>query len=226
MLRNPPVADWLMWRGTYGATGYSRLDQINVRNAGDLSAAWTITLPASGNEITPLVHDGVLFVESADTVEALNGTDGSVLWQYVRQLPSRLHGGRQAHVKALAIYQDKLYAPTADGHMVALDVKTGRLIWDTSIGVAAPGTHEGGAGGSTYTLSGGPIVADGKVVIGVSLALNAAGGDFIVGLDGQTGKELWRFHTIARPGQPGGDSWNGVPVDQRYGGGGLDGRKL
>ena len=219
MLRDPPAADWLMWRGTYGTTGYSRLDQINARNAGDLRVAWTITLPASGNEITPLVHDGVLFVESANTVEALDGADGSVLWQYVRALPPGLHGGRQAHTKALAIYQDKLYVPTADGHMVALDVKTGRLIWDTSIGTATPGTHAGGAGGNAYTLSGGPIVADGKVVVGVSLALNAAGGDFIVGLDGQTGKELWRFHTIARPGQPGGDSWNGAPVDQRYGGG-------
>ncbi|HEX4051522.1 MAG TPA: PQQ-binding-like beta-propeller repeat protein [Steroidobacteraceae bacterium] len=210
MLRNPPAADWLMWRGTYGTTGYSQLNQINARNAGDLRVAWTITLPTSGNEITPLVHDGVLFVESANTVEALSGSNGSVLWQYVRQLPPRLRDGRQAHIKALAIYQDKLYAPTADGHMVALDIKTGRLIWDTSI----EGDGKGG-----YTLSGGPIVADGKVVIGVSLALNAAGGDFIVGLDGQTGKELWRFHTIARPGEPGGDSWNGVPVDQRYGGG-------
>src|SRR6185437_3173610 len=112
MLRNPPAADWLMWRGTYGTSGYSRLDQINARNAGDLRVAWTITLPASGNETTPLVHDGVLFVESANTVEALNGTDGSVLWQYVRQLPPGLHDGHQAHIKALAIYQDELYAPT------------------------------------------------------------------------------------------------------------------
>jgi PQQ-dependent dehydrogenase (methanol/ethanol family) len=219
MLRNPPAGDWLMWRGTYGATGYSRLEQITARNAGDLAVAWTLSLPASGNEITPLVHDGVLFVESANTVEALNGTDGSVLWRYVRQLPARLHDGRQARIKALAIYQDKLYAPTADGHLVALDVRTGRLIWDTAIGSSAQGTHQGRLDRSPYELSGGPIVADGKVIVGVSLALNAAGGDFIVGLDAQTGKELWRFHTIARPGQPGGDSWNGAPVDQRYGGG-------
>ncbi|MGH8207777.1 MAG: PQQ-binding-like beta-propeller repeat protein [Steroidobacteraceae bacterium] len=219
MLRNPPAADWLMWRGSYRTTGYSRLNQINAGNARDLRVAWTITLPASGNEITPLVHDGVLFVESANTVEALNGADGSVLWQYVRQLPSRMRGGRQAHVKALAIYQDKLYVPTADGHLVALDAKTGRLTWDTPIETADQGTPARGAGRALYTLSGGPIVADGKVIIGVSLALNAAGGDFIVGLDAQTGKQLWLFHTIARPGQPGGDSWNGAPVDQRYGAG-------
>ncbi|MGH8142736.1 MAG: PQQ-binding-like beta-propeller repeat protein [Steroidobacteraceae bacterium] len=219
MLRDPPAADWLMWRGTYATLSYSRLDQINAHNAGNLGVAWTLALPASGNEITPLVHDGVLFVESANTVEALDGADGSVLWQYVRQLPSRLHNGHQSRMKALAIYQDKLYAPTADGHIVALDVKTGRLIWDTSVFAAAQGGHAGKADENAYSLTGGPIVADGKVVAGVSLATNTPGGDFIIGLDGQTGKELWLFHTIARPGQPGGDSWNGAPVDQRYGAG-------
>jgi len=208
-LANPPAADWLMWRGTYGATGYSRLDQINTRNAADLSVAWTLALPVSGNEITPLVHDGVMFIESANTVEALNGADGSILWQYIRALPARLNNGRSAYVKSMAIYQDKLYVPTADGHVVALDVKTGRLLWDTSIVTGAQGVK----------VSGGPIVAHGKVVMGVSLGVNTAGGDFIVGLDGQTGAELWRFYTIARPGQPGGDSWNGAPVSQRYGSG-------
>ena len=208
-LENPSAADWLMWRGTYGSSGYSRLDQINAHNASDLEVAWTLALPVSGNEITPLVYGGVMFIESANTVEALNAADGSILWQYIRTLPARLNNGRNGHQKSMAIFEDKLYAPTADGHLVALDVKSGRLIWDAQI--IAPGQG--------VTLSGGPIVAHGKVVIGVSLGVNTAGGDFIVGLDGQTGKELWRFNTIARPGQPGGDSWNGAPVEQRYGSG-------
>jgi len=209
MLEHPSAADWLMWRGTYGTSGYSRLDQINARNAGELQVAWTLALPVSGNEITPLVHDGVMFIESANTIEALNAADGSILWQYLRALPARLNNGRNGRQKSLAIYQDELYAPTADGHLVALDVKSGRLIWDAQI--IAPGQG--------VTLSGGPVVAHGKVIIGVSLGVNTAGGDFIVGLDAQSGKELWRFNTIARPGQPGGDSWNGAPVDQRYGSG-------
>ena len=209
MLTHPSAADWLMWRGSYGITGYSELGQITAHNAADLGVAWTLALPVSGNEITPLVHDGVMFIESANTVEALNAADGSILWQYIRALPARLNNGRSAHQKSLAIYQDKLYVPTADGHVVALDTKSGRLLWDAQ--VIAPG--EG------VTLSGGPVVAHGKVVIGVSLGVNTAGGDFIVGLDGQSGKELWRFHTIARPGEPGGNSWNGAPVNQRYGSG-------
>ncbi|HEX4051521.1 MAG TPA: PQQ-binding-like beta-propeller repeat protein [Steroidobacteraceae bacterium] len=208
-LANPSAADWLMWRANYDSTGYSRLKQINSRNAADLSVAWTLALPVSGNEATPLVHDGVLFIASANTVEALNGADGSILWQYIRQLQPRLNNGRTAYVKSMAIYQDKLYVPTADGHVVALNVKTGKLLWDTSIVTGAQGVR----------VSGGPIVAHGKVIMGVSLGVTTAGGDFIVGLDGQTGTELWRFYTIARPGQPGGDSWNGAPVSQRYGAG-------
>jgi alcohol dehydrogenase (cytochrome c) len=219
MLSDPPASDWLMWRGTYGTTSYSKLDQINTGNAHDLGVAWTLTLPVSANEGTPLVHDGVLFVESGSTVEALDGTNGSVLWQYIRRLPEGMHNGRDARMKSLAIYQDKLYAPTADGHVVALDVKTGKLLWDTEILTAAQNLHEGEFDGAAFHISGGPIVAHGKVVLGVSLGVNTAGGDFIVGLDGQTGKELWRFHTIARPGQPGGNSWNGAPVNQRYGSG-------
>jgi alcohol dehydrogenase (cytochrome c) len=219
MLREPPASDWLMWRGTYGTTSYSKLDQINTGNARDLGVAWTLTLPVSADEGTPLVHDGVLFVESGSTVEALDGTNGSILWQYIRRLPEGLHNGRDARMKSLAIYQDRLYAPTADGHVVALDVKTGTLLWDAEILTAAEGLHEGEFDGAAFHISGGPIVAHGKVVLGVSLGINTAGGDFIVGLDGQTGKELWRFHTIARPGQPGGDSWNGAPANQRYGSG-------
>ncbi len=87
--RTPAPADWLMWRGNFGTTGYSQLDQINTHNAADLQVAWTLALPVSGNEITPLVHDGVMFIESANTVEALNAADGSILWQYVRALPPR-----------------------------------------------------------------------------------------------------------------------------------------
>ncbi|HWG77926.1 MAG TPA: PQQ-binding-like beta-propeller repeat protein [Steroidobacteraceae bacterium] len=208
-LANPSAADWLMWRGNYDSSGYSRLGQINKRNVADLNVAWSLALPVSGNEATPLVHDGVLFIASANTVEALNGADGSILWQYIRPLPPRMNNGRAAYVKSMAIYQDKLYAPTADGHLVALDVKSGRLLWDTSIVTGAQGVK----------VSGGPIVAHGKVIMGVSLGVNTAGGDFIVSLDGQTGAELWRFYTIARPGQPGGDSWNGAPVSQRYGAG-------
>jgi alcohol dehydrogenase (cytochrome c) len=219
MLRSPPAADWLMWRGTYATQSYSQLKQINKSTVRSLGVAWTLALPPSGNEAAPLIHDGVLFVESANTVEAINAVDGSILWRYIRPLPQALENGREARMKGLAIYGDALYAPTADGHIVALDVKTGGLRWDRAVVTAEQGVRPGLIDGAYFHISGGPLVAHGKVVVGVSLGIDTGGGDWIVGLNAQTGEEKWRFNTIARPGQPGGDSWNGVPVKERYGSG-------
>jgi alcohol dehydrogenase (cytochrome c) len=216
VLEHPSDADWLMWRRTYSGLGFSPLEGINKANVNDLRLAWSRALPLSADEITPLVHDGVVFIESGDTVEALDGAKGDLLWQYVRPLGDELIRGRESTMRGIAIYQDKLYAPTADGHMIALNVKTGKLVWDHQVvvpltGVYAHSNHD-------FRLDGAPIVARGKVMIGVSLGItNPRGGCFIVGLDAQTGDEVWRFNTIARPGQPGGDSWNGAPVEQRFG---------
>ena len=204
MLQHPPEGDWLTWRRTYSSLGHSPLRQINSSNVNNLRVAWSRSLPVSSDEITPLVHDGVLFIESANTILALDGATGDPLWQYVRPLPEPLLNGRNSVLRGLAIYQDKLYAPTADGHIVALNVHTGKLIWDFQAVIPETGVYT--RSNHDFRLDGAPIVVKGKVIMGVSLGItNKDGGCFIVGLDGQTGKEIWRFHTIARPGEPGGD---------------------
>src|SRR5579862_5381911 len=210
MLRHPPDGDWLTWRRTYNSLGYSPLHQIDATNVHNLREAWAWSLPVGRNEIAPLVHDGIIFIKSANTIQALDGRTGDLLWQYARPLPASLHNGRSAVVRNLAIYQDMLYAPTADGHIVALNFKTGTPVWDQQV----LGPQEIAR---NLQLDGGPIVAKSKVIMGVSGCNTYPGGCFIVGLDAHTGNEAWRFHTIARPGQPGGDSWNGAPVDQRFG---------
>jgi alcohol dehydrogenase (cytochrome c) len=216
MLQHPPDGDWLIWRRTFSGLGYSRLGQINKSNVNNLRLSWSRALTLSADEITPLVHDGVIFIESANAIEALDGATGDLLWQYIRPLPEPMLNGRDSVVRGLAIYRDKIYAPTADGHIVALDVKSGKPIWDHQVivpqtGVYARSNHD-------FRLDGAPIVAKGKVIMGVSLGItNPGGGCFIVGLDAQTGDEVWRFNTIAHPGEPGGDSWNGAPTDQRFG---------
>lgn len=211
MLHDPQDGDWLTWRRAYNSLGYSPLRQINRENVRDLREAWAWVLPTSPNEITPLVHDGIIFIKSANTVQALDGKTGDLLWQYVRSLPPSLHNGSLNIVKNLAIYQEMLYAPTADGHIVALNVKTGAVVWDHEVLGPKEDAHH-------LRLDSGPIVAKGKVIIGASGCNTYPGGCFIVGLDAKDGSESWRFNTIARPGQPGGDSWNGAPVDQRFGG--------
>jgi alcohol dehydrogenase (cytochrome c) len=209
MLDNPPAGDWLVWRRTYEGLGYSPLEQINKRNVATLTGTWSWSLPVSPNEITPLVHDGVMFLASANRVQALDAVTGDLLWQYVRQLPAAFGTGGAAIAKNLAIHQDRLFVPTADRHLVALNVRTGAVIWDHEI-IAASDVGP--------VISGGPIVAKDKVIIGVSRCNTYKGGCFITALDTATGAEKWRFYTIARPDQPGGDTWNGAPLDERYGG--------
>jgi alcohol dehydrogenase (cytochrome c) len=201
MLQHPADGDWLVWRRTYQNLAFSPLKQIDKSNARDLGIAWSLALPVSGNEITPLVHDGILFVESGASIQALSGATGELLWQYTRPLPDGLHNGREARMKSLAIYGDSLYAPTPDGHVIALETRTGKLIWDHEVISRDQGLHEGEIDGVPFHLNGGPIVAKGKVIIGTSLGINTGGGNFIVGLGAATGKEAWRFSTIVLPDQ-------------------------
>jgi alcohol dehydrogenase (cytochrome c) len=226
MLIHPSGADWLVWRGNYAGQGYSPLRQIDKQNAGRLTVAWSRSLPVSGNETTPIVHDGVLFIKSGNRVQAIDGASGDLLWQYVRPYPQWMQDGHAEIVKNLAIYQDKLYVPFLDGHLLALDVRSGKVIWDhvlvgpAEAALRLPGPRDSpSAQRFLMVADGGPMVARGEVIIGLAGCSNQyRGGCFIVGLNAQTGQEDWRFNTIARPGQPGGDSWNGAPVDQRFGG--------
>jgi len=206
-MRAPAKGDWLMWRRAYDGQGFSPLSQIDRKNAAALTPAFTWSLAMSSNEVTPVAHDGVLFLESGGRIEALDGATGELLWRYVRPRISSATAASSV-ARSIALYDNLVIAPTPDKHVVALDMKTGQVVWD----------HEVLPVQSQPRLSGGPIVAHGKVIQGVSGCNDVKGGCFIVGLDAKTGNEVWRFNTIARPGQPGGDSWNGHPVDERFGG--------
>ncbi|HTC54510.1 MAG TPA: PQQ-binding-like beta-propeller repeat protein [Steroidobacteraceae bacterium] len=203
LLRDPAAGDWLLWRRTYSDQGFSPLRQITRQNVDELRVSWAWTLPTGRNETTPLEHDGVLFVASwGDNIQALNAVTGDLLWQYSRVMPS---DARFEVRRNIALYGDRLFAATSDDHLVALDVKTGTVIWDTPVA----DYHLG------WQTTGGPLVAKGKVLLGI--VGQAPGGGAVVAVDAETGKEAWRFHTIARPGEFGGDSWNGLPLEKRSG---------
>ena len=206
MLHEPDDGDWLLWRRTYDASGYSPLNQINTGNVEELRFAWTWSLAPGPNEFTPLVHDGVMFMHGyGDHVQALDAATGDLLWQYSHRLP---RGVPPSYKRGFAIYGHHLYVPTSDMRIVALDVKTGAVIWDTA--VADP---EKMPDQRRPRLSGGPLVAKGKVIMGTN-----GHQPFIIALDAETGEEAWRFHSIAQPGEPGGNSWNGLPLEERNGG--------
>jgi len=204
MLRNPPAGEWLTWRRTLDDLGFSTLKQITKDNVKNLRVAWSLSLAPGPNEATPLVHDGVIFVHSYnDNVQAIHATTGDELWHYARKLPE---GTRPTVKRNMALYSNKLFVGTSDLHVIALDVKTGNVVWDQPI--ANPGAG--------FTLTGGPLVVKGKVMQGIGG--RGKGGAYIATLDSETGKEVWRFYSIARPGEPGGNSWNGLPLDQLSGG--------
>ena len=206
MLSDPSEQDWLIWRRNYASYGHSPLDQINKANVTNLELAWEIELETGPNTPTPLVHDGVLYLLSTrDTLLALSAISGKELWRYRHEsseAPSSKIG--------IALYGNKVLMPTADLHMVALDHKSGEVIWDTGINTERSGVLP-------YALRGAPVIAGGILVQGVT-ATFMPGGGFIVGLDLETGQEVWRFNTVAWPGEPGGNTWNDIPLEERSGG--------
>ncbi len=206
-LANPSPNDWINWRRTRDVMGYSPLAQISRANVGKLATAWTWSLPKGANMMAPIVRDGVLFAySSGDVVEALDATNGQLLWRHQRRLDAGYaHTGK----KGLAIAGDKIIVPTSDTHILALDFKTGRVVWD----------HKVSAGGETaLQIKSAPLIVGNKAIIGMNGFAQVEGGNFVLAIDLATGKEVWRFYTIARPGEPGGNSWNDLPLDRRTGG--------
>lgn len=202
MLANPPDGSWLTWRRTQDASGFSPLRQISKSNIRQLRVAWTLALATGPNEATPLVHDGVMFVHSpGGRIQALDAATGDELWSYQSNIQVNIAWTR----KNIAIFENKLYSSTIDSHVVALETKTGRVVWEWS-----PQDAE-----IAFLTAAGPTIADGVVVQG---AASIPGGGLVVGLDANTGRQLWRFRTIAQPGELNGDSWNDLPAKDRSGG--------
>ena len=208
MLVDPPASDWLMWRRSYNHWGHSPLDQIDATNVGNLRLAWAWTMVEGLQETTPLVHDGILFlVQACDFVEALDVRDGARLWEYRR--PRVDHGATLACANRNGtLYEDKLIIGTHDAHLLALDARTGDVVWDEPVGDWEIGHH----------YSGGPQVIKGRVVAGMSGCYHLNTRCWISAHDVETGREVWRTYTIPRPGEFGYDTWGDIPDAMRRGG--------
>ncbi|MBM4184183.1 MAG: alcohol dehydrogenase [Gemmatimonadetes bacterium] len=205
VLDSPPAEDWLHWRGNPQSWGYSPLDQIDRDNVGTLQLAFVWPMEEGESQQGPLVRDGTMFLANpGNVIQALNAADGTPLWEYRRldENGQPMNG----QLRSLAIWEDLIYVATQDASMVALDAKTGRVRWETLI-------EEG------YSDGTGPIVANGKVINGITGCTRfRETGCFITAHDARTGEELWRTQTMARPGEPHGDTWGGAPWGLRAGG--------
>ena len=192
--------NWLMYSGDYKSRRYSGLDQIHQGNVTQLQVQWAYQLQDPGRAgTTPLVVDGVMYITaSPSSVIALDAKTGRPYWRYDHPLPDELNFCCGPSNRGVAILGDRLFMSTLDAHVVALDTKTGSVIWDAEAGDEKAG----------YSKKAAPLVIGDKVVTGI------AGGEFGIrgfldAYDAQTGVRAWRFYTIPGPDHPDNRSWVG-----------------
>ena len=187
-------SEWLTHGRTYDEQRFSPLEQINTSNVKTLGLAWYADLDtARGQEATPLVIDGTIYITTAwSEVKAYDAVSGKLRWEYDPKVP------REAGVKlccdvvnrGLAAWGDRLYLGALDGRLIALDRGTGKVVWSKlTVDPSRP-----------YAITGAPRVIDGRVIIG------NAGGEmgvrgYVAAYDCNDGRELWRFYTV--PDRPG-----------------------
>jgi alcohol dehydrogenase (cytochrome c) len=192
--------NWMSYSGDYTGKRFSSLDQINITNARTMVAKWVYQTGATGKlETTPLVVDGILYATGQDDrALALDARTARPIWMYQRQIPGDIRPCCGRVNRGLAILGDKVFMGTLDAHVIALDAKTGALVWDV---VAADYRT-----GHSFTVA--PLAVKGLIVIGISGGEYGVRG-FIDAYDADTGARKWRFYTVPGPGEPGRDSWEG-----------------
>jgi quinohemoprotein ethanol dehydrogenase len=202
-LTKPAGMEWLTIGGDWHNTRYSTLAKINLANVKNLKAAWVVHLGSGlgqkySLEGTPIVKDGVMYMASGnDDVFALDARTGALLWEHLSRLDqdiSTVCCGWDN--RGVAVGEDKVFVGQLDGDFVALDAKTGKEVWRTTIGRWQDG----------YTITSAPLYYKGAVYTGVSGGDRAARGK-LTALDAKTGKELWHFWTVPDPGATGSETW-------------------
>ena len=192
--------NWLMYNGTLDGQRFSRLDRINRTNAADLELKWAYNIRQLDRaETTPLVVDGVMFItESPSNVTAVDATTGRPWWRYEHPLPDDLRICCGRNNRGVAILGETLYMSTLDAHLVAIDARSGQVVWDAEVADYRSG----------YSKTAAPLVVGDRVVTGI------AGGEFGIrgfldSYDAETGERAWRTYTIPGPDHPDNRTWAG-----------------
>src|SRR6202171_1056471 len=192
--------NWLMYSRDYAGRRFSALEQINTSNAAMLVPKWAYQTMAGGKfETTPLVADGILYGTGQDNrAFALDARSGRPIWQYQRALPADIRPCCGRVNRGMAILGNKVFLGTLDAHVIALDAKTGSVVWD----VTTVDYRKG------YSITLAPLAIKNSVIIGVSGGEYGIRG-FIDAYDAATGERKWRFYTVPGPGEPGHETWEG-----------------
>ena len=192
--------NWLTYSGDYSGRRFSSLDQVNTTTVHTLAAKWVYQTGATGKiETSPLVVDGILYATAQDDrAFALDARTGRTIWMYQYPVPTDIRPCCGHVNRGLAILGDKVFMGTLDAHVIALDAKTGNLVWNV--------TSADYRAGYSYTVA--PLAVKNLIVIGVSGGEYGIRG-FIDAYDAATGERKWRFNTVPGPGEAGHETWEG-----------------
>jgi PQQ-dependent dehydrogenase (methanol/ethanol family) len=202
--------NWLTYWGDYAGHHYSSLAQINWTNVNNIQARWAVQMPGDGTlESTPLVGDGVMYTSGpAGQVYALDAATGRQIWRFERKQKTVNPYEANRFNRGVAVLNGRVFVGTLDAALVALDARSGALLWEVQVADTMLG----------YSLTSAPLALKDKIVTGIS------GGEYgIVGFleayDPATGKKLWHINSIPVPGEPGNQTWAGD--SWKHGSGGM-----
>jgi alcohol dehydrogenase (cytochrome c) len=214
--------NWLMMNGDYGSTRYSKLSQVNRENVRNLRMVWALALGGMQDvglngpesEVNPLIDNGFMYTSDGwgtiYKIDARNPGQGQFVWVVD---PGVKHQGNAPRTRGIALWEDLVVANLPDGRVIAVNRDTGKIVWDKMI--AASNEF-----GNRERFNAAPITADGKVII-ANGAGDAKTRGWIAALDARTGKELWRWYVVPKPGEPGSETWKDKNNAWKTGGGGL-----
>ncbi len=193
-------ADWPTYNGDPGGNRYTTLAQIDKASVTRLAPRWLFSIPDGGLlQVTPVVAGGIMYVTAPNQCYALDAGTGREIWHYKRPPTKGVSGGNAN--RGAAVAGDRVFMVTDHAHLIALDRSTGELLWDTEV---ADWTKN-------YAASSAPLPAGDLVISGVSGGEHGANG-FVAAHDQTTGREVWRFWTVPRPGEPGSETWQGKDI--------------
>jgi alcohol dehydrogenase (cytochrome c) len=192
--------DWLTYSGNYAGHRYSALKAIDRSNVARLKPVWMYqTNDLNQFETTPLVAGGIMYIsEPPSQAAALDLRTGRPIWVFRRTAPSDVRVCCGQVNRGLAILGDAVFLGTVDAHLLALDAKTGHLLWDREVADYKTG----------HSITAAPLALDGEVIVGISGGEYGIRG-FIDAYDPKSGARLWRFWTVPGPGEPGHETWAG-----------------
>ena len=195
--------DWPTYNGQVGGNRYSEIDQIDKTTVARLAPAWVFTVADSSRlEVTPVVVDGIMYITAANECLALDAGSGRRIWHFRRPRTKGLAGDAAGGInRGVAVAGGRVFMATDHAHLLSIDRFSGRLLWDTKMAEWR----------ENYGATSAPLAVGDVVVSGVS------GGDegirgFVAAFDQATGREVWRFWTVPRPGEPGSETWRGAAI--------------